>query len=93
MPPQLRPIDWDAPYGTDWAGMQISLVHAPTFYHARIEVQRRPLVMPNAIMKTGLWGKVPDVPPKNARESLSAIRRVLIDADWDYWHRYQGEHR
>jgi hypothetical protein len=85
------PIDWDASYGTDWVGVQASLVYAPTFAHARFEVQRRPLAMPAAIKKTALWAEVPFVMPKNARESLTAILHILEQAERDYWIRYLRE--
>lgn len=93
MLPPPPPIDWDAPYGTDWVGVGVSLVYAPTFVHATFEVQRRPLVMPAAIKKTALWAEVPKVMPKNARESLTAILRILEDAERDYWIRYLRERR
>lgn len=89
----LRPIDWEDPFGTDWVGIQASLVYAPTFSEARIEIQRRPLVMPNAIKKTGLLANLPFIAPKDALGSVNAIRRILQDADWDYWTRYQRRSR
>lgn len=87
------PIDWEASYGTDWVGVQASLVYAPTFTRARFEVQRRPLVMPNAIKKTELWAEVPKTMPGNARESLMAMYRILQDCESDYWIRYLRERR
>lgn len=93
MLPDPPPIDWEAPYGSDWVGVQAVLVYAPTFTQARFEVHRRPLTMPAALRKTGLWASVPDIPPKNARESLSAILHILQDAERDYWIRYLREKR
>jgi len=93
MPVDLRPIDWEAPYGLDWTAVHFSLVYAPTFTEGRFEVVRKSLSDRELTRKTGLRTKVPDVMPNNARESLTAIRRMLWDCDWDYWTRYLQKKR
>ena len=91
MPAEPPPIDWEAPYGSDWVGVQASLVYAPTFTRAQFEVHRRPLTMPAAIMKTGIWAQLPDSPPRNAYESLFGVYRILRDCESDFWVRYKRE--
>jgi len=48
------PIDWEDPYGLDWVGVSASVVYAPTFTRARLEVQRKSIYRPQAIKKTEL---------------------------------------
>lgn len=93
MPAQLPPIDWEAPYGLDWVGMSASLVYAPTFQRATLRIERKSLYRPQAIKKTELWAELPEIPPRNARESLMAIYRILQDAEADYWIRYLRERK
>ena len=93
MPAQLPPIDWEAPYGLDWVGMSASLVYAPTFQRATLRIERKSLYRPQAIKKTELWAELPEIPPRNARESLMAIYRILQDAEADYWVRYLRERK
>lgn len=93
MPGQPPPIDWEAPYGLDWVGMSASLVYAPTFQRATLRIERKSLYRPQAIKKTELWAELPDIPPRNARESLMAIYRILQDAEADYWIRYLRERK
>lgn len=89
MPPEPRPIDWEAPFGTDWFGVQASLVYAPSFTRAQFFVERRPLTMPAALRKTGIWAQLPDTQPQNAYEALFGVYRVLRDCESDYWVRYK----
>jgi hypothetical protein len=87
------PIDWEDPYGLDWVGVSASLVFAPTFTRAAFEVQRKTIYRPQSIKKTGIWATIPETPPRNARESLIAIYRILQDSEADYWIRYLRERR
>ena len=87
------PIDWEDPYGLDWVGVSASLVFAPTFTRSRFEVQRKSIYRPQTIKKTELWAEVPEIHPRNARESLIAIYRILQDAEADYWIRYLRERK
>jgi len=87
------PIDWEAPYGLDWVGMSASLVYAPTFQRASLIVERKSIYRPQSIMKTQLWAELPQTPPRNARESLIALYRILQDAEADYWVRYLRERK
>lgn len=93
MPPNLPPIDWEAPYGLDWVGMSASLVYAPTFQRASLRIERKSIYRPQLIKKTELWAELPETPPRNARESLMAIYRILQDAEADYWIRYLRERK
>jgi hypothetical protein len=70
-----------------------SLVYAPTFTAARFVVERKSIYRPQSISKTGLWAELPETPPRNARESLMAIYRILQDAEADYWIRYLRERK
>ena len=87
------PIDWEAPYGLDWVGMSASLVYAPTFTRASLIIERKSIYRPQLITKTGLWAELPQTPPRNARESLMAIYRILQDGEADYWIRYLRERK
>ena len=87
------PIDWEDPYGLDWVGVSASVVYAPTFTRARLEVQRKSIYRPQAIKKTELWAELPQTTPRNARESLIAIHRIIQDAEADYWIRYLRERK
>lgn len=93
MPSSPPSIDWEAPYGLDWVGMSASLVYAPTFQRASLRIERKSLYRPQAIKKTELWAELPQTPPRNARESLMAIYRILQDAEADYWIRYLRERK
>jgi len=93
VPPNPPPIDWEAPYGLDWVGMSASLVYAPTFQRASLRIERKSIYRPQAITKTELWAELPETPPRNARESLMAIYRILQDAEADYWIRYLRERK
>jgi hypothetical protein len=90
---QPPPIDWEAAYGLDWVGVSASLVYAPTFQRASLRIERKSIYRPQAIKKTELWAELPQTPPRNARESLIAIYRILQDAEADYWIRYLRERR
>lgn len=87
------PIDWEDAYGLDWVGVNASLVYAPTFRRAQFEVQRKSIYRPQLIKKTALWAELPEIAPRNARESLMWIYRVLQDAEADYWIRYLRERK
>ena len=87
------PIDWEDAYGLDWVGVSASLVYAPTFKRAQFEIQRKSIYRPQLIKKTGLWAELPEIAPRNARESLMWIYRVLQDAEADYWIRYLRERK
>jgi hypothetical protein len=93
MPAVPPPIHWEDPYGLDWVGVNVSLVYAPTFQRARFEIQRKSIYRPQAIKKTELWAELPEIPPRNARDSLMAIYRILQDAEADYWIRYLRERK
>jgi len=93
MPAEPSPIDWEAPYGLDWVGVSASLVYAPTFQRASLRIERKSIYRPQAITKTALWAELPETPPRNARESLMAIYRILQDAEADYWIRYLRERK
>jgi hypothetical protein len=93
VPPQPPPIDWEAAYALDWVGVSASLVYAPTFTRAQFVVERKSIYRPQSIIKTGLWAELPETPPRNARESLMAIYRILQDAEADYWIRYLRERK
>lgn len=93
MTAQPPPIDWEAAYDLDWVGVSASLVYAPTFTRAQFEVQRKSIYRPQSIKKTALWAELPQTTPRNARESLMAIYRVLQDAEADYWIRYLRERK
>lgn len=93
MPARQPPIDWEAPYDLDWVAMSASLVYAPTFQRASLRIERKSIYRPQAIKKTELWAELPDIHPRNARESLSAIYRILQDAEADYWIRYLRERK
>lgn len=93
MPPNPPPIDWEAPYGLDWVGMSASLVYAPTFQRASLRIERKSIYRPQLTKKTELWAELPETPPRNARESLIAIYRILQDAEADYWVRYLRERK
>jgi hypothetical protein len=91
--PEPPPIDWEAPYGRDWVAVSVSLVYAPTFQRAQFEVVRMSISDRELKRKTALRASLPNDIPKDARESLVAIRRMLWDCDWDYWNRYLRKER
>lgn len=93
MPAEPPPIDWEAPYGLDWVGVSASLVYAPTFTRAQFIVERKSILRPQAIKKTGIWAQLPDTPPRNAYESLFGVYRILRDCESDFWVRYKRERR
>ena len=73
--------------------MSASLVYAPTFQRASLRLERKSLYRPQAIKKTELWAELPKTMPRNARESLMAMYRILQDCESDYWIRYLRERR
>ena len=91
MTPQPPPIDWEAPYDLDWVGVSASLVYAPTFTRAQFIVERKSILRPQLIKKTGIWAQLPDTPPRNAYESLFGVYRILRDCESDFWVRYKRE--
>lgn len=92
MPAVPPPIDWEASYGLDWVAVQASLIYAPTFTRAQLEVIRRPLQNTHEIKKTGIWAQLPETPPRNAYESLFGVYRILRDCESDYWVRYKARY-
>jgi len=93
MPAEPPPIDWEAPYGLDWVGVNASLVYAPTFARAQFVVERKSIHRPQLIKKTALWAELPETPPRNAYESLIGIYHIFRECERDYWIRYQGKQR